>query len=102
MLLTIDFSNDMYKTFTKKYLLDFLSYSLSLLREEYPDIKLEISSPPILADINISVLEKGGILVGYFKNFDDHVRNEVIKHAQLRIGRQLQHLWTQYIKVNPL
>ena len=102
MLLTIDFSNDMYKTFTKKYLLDFLSYSLSLLREEYPDIKLEISSPPIPADINISVLEKGGILVGYFKNFDDHVRNEVIKHAQLRIGRQLQHLWSQYIKANPL
>ena len=93
MLITVDFGSNMEKLYSKEYLLDFLFNASSLLQNEHPNIKLELYSPtrdinkPLMASIYIEVSK--GVMVGR----DD---------TEYEIGWELQNLWKNYTKKNPI
>ena len=93
MLITVDFGSNMEKLYPKEYLLDFLFNASSLLQNEHPNIKLELYSPtrdinkPLLASIYREVSK--GVKV---------VRDD----TEYEIGWELQNLWKNYTKKNPI
>ncbi len=97
MLITVNFSSEMHKDFTKKYLEEFVVFAEKKIIESYPETKLRISNS--LADTSLSILNNN-LIVGHFQILDVNV-NRIEMDEKIEISRMLPILWQRYTKEFP-
>ena len=98
MLITVNFSSDMLKNFSKKYLEEFVVFAEKKIIETYPETKLQIND--FLADTHLSMLDNN-LIVGHFQVLDVNV-NKIEMDKRIERSRILPVLWQQYTKEFPL